>query len=310
MTSTKYILVAIDGTGSATWFERQGGASYTHEFYQLFGRCLSPSLYERTYFAGPDREMFGWDAGPDILRAYRFIKRSIEKLLPIKAVTMADVKLELARLNKRNTPDNVRRVRRDLIAERKEERRKKAKNFSALRIVLVGHSRGGAMAIEIARRLKSDQIPVYFMGLYDPVDRSPMIESSWIVNTRYTFRAVRTLLSSRWYFGNTGGFTFDSVATRGYRTSHGGTGGDVHEFPQGAKDDYSCTCDVTAADRVRYYQPSGSYHSTSIPLATERRRDEAILQENAELRYFNCVSESKRLRSDMLAAARDRGVPV
>lgn len=59
-------------------------------------------------------------------------------------------------------------------------------------IVLIGHSRGAWVALDIAKRLKKDHIPVYFMGLYDAVDMTYFAGHSTVSNNvKFVYHAVR-----------------------------------------------------------------------------------------------------------------------
>ena len=122
-----------------------------------------------------------------------------------------------------------------------------------LRIVLVGHSRGGFIAMNVAKQMP---LPVYFLGLYDAVKRAftngniiagvvtggPIIpvmgllgssaydwlsNAERVSNVQFTYHALRDPeVNSRPYFGNTGrkytGFHEEKL----FYTSHGGIGGD------------------------------------------------------------------------------------
>ncbi len=99
---------------------------------------------------------------------------------------------------------------------------------TSFRFILIGHSRGGHIAIHLAAMLK---YRTYFMGLYDAVERT---ETSWdeskvIYNVDNVFHARRDPgIGSRPYFGNTGLKTGDGgiYIEEFFQTSHGGVGGD------------------------------------------------------------------------------------
>ncbi|MEO1417154.1 MAG: hypothetical protein AAFW00_17855 [Bacteroidota bacterium] len=115
-----------------------------------------------------------------------------------------------------NATDFVRREMRHLFP-------RTTPNETQLRIVLVGHSRGGLIAINVARRLP---FPVYFLALYDAVDRHIGLDGSYIINVQHTFHALRDPdVGSRSYFSNTGRASAGNYKEKAFFTSHGGIGG-------------------------------------------------------------------------------------
>lgn len=124
------------------------------------------------------------------------------------------------------------------------------------RICLVGHSRGGLIAINAARLAREK---VHFLGLYDAVDRHAGLAGDTISNVDYTYHAVRDpSVDSRSSFGNTGrpetipgthlnvsgGWYYEQL----YLTSHGGLGGEVAVHPHGFSEDISCSADTLTAN--------------------------------------------------------------
>lgn len=66
------------------------------------------------------------------------------------------------------------------------------KSVTAPLIVLVGHSRGGWVALDVAQRLKNDGMPVYFMALYDAVDMTYFAGHATVSNNvKFVYHAVR-----------------------------------------------------------------------------------------------------------------------
>lgn len=113
----------------------------------------------------------------------------------------------------------------------------KSNNMHTTEVVLVGHSRGAAIVMDVARELQSDiKKEVLFMGLYDSVDRTWQLGNTTketkgtptIVNTSYCYHAMRDPnMYSRVSFGNSGN---ESSNPKGFKkkffyTSHGGIGG-------------------------------------------------------------------------------------
>lgn len=97
-------------------------------------------------------------------------------------------------------------------------------------IVLVGHSRGGLVAICAARLLQTrGHYQVRFLGLYDAVDMQDGLEGDPIsANVDVASHARRSPdIGSRDFFGNCGTRPLPGVDYREafFRTSHGGIGG-------------------------------------------------------------------------------------
>lgn len=132
------------------------------------------------------------------------------------------------------------------------------------RIALVGHSRGGMVAVLVAKWLQQQSLEVDFLGLYDAVDRAPNTSAAirnaavgsagggWFAaigaafglassdgmdasiipsNVKSCRHALRSqTVGSRWWFGNTATEWENGDGTgwkREFRASHGAIGGAV-----------------------------------------------------------------------------------
>ncbi len=229
-----WILVSIDGTGSRDWRPENGGYSHCHQFYTDFGRhgMAEGWTINKTYLEGPDDQITGADSGDIKRNGQRFIARVIERLFP----------RDVEHLPSMGT--DMRRTRR-LVS-----RRERIASHEHLRIVLVGHSRGGAIVIDMARELRQ-LAQVYFMGLFDAVDRSAWIDGGRVENTRYVYHALRGLEDSRSSFGNTGTEGLSRSQLRTFQTSHGGIGGAPSLNPSGVTSDYSCSVETLTSSIER-----------------------------------------------------------
>ncbi len=197
----KWVLCCIDGTDSKNWVNAKKGNSHTLRFKQNFGKGLSSSDYYKFYLNGP-ADIYAASDAPSI-----------------KAVGLITILSKLTALFYEN-PSRM-------------------KDHNYCRVVLIGHSRGGAIAIDIAKELKNSGIQVFFMGLFDAVDRSTYIEAGSVENVKHAYHALRGLPDSRPIFGNTG---IKGTIWKKFQTSHGGVGGDVVFDPQKAsKGDSSCS---------------------------------------------------------------------
>jgi hypothetical protein len=110
-------------------------------------------------------------------------------------------------------------------------------------IHLAGYSRGGAIAIEVARRIRLEfpeaRIPV--MALFDAVDREREFADLTIIpgNVDFAFHARRDqIVHSRDYFSNCGTMAEPpcKLESLTFVTTHGGMGG-VPTLPGGARPD-------------------------------------------------------------------------
>lgn len=97
-----------------------------------------------------------------------------------------------------------------------------------LKIIIIGHSRGAFIALDVARKLKhiNPFVKIDFLGLYDAVKRTTTLENVTSIpnNVKHSFHAIRAnKVASRLTFG---GMTLNGLTeTKVFRTSHGGIGG-------------------------------------------------------------------------------------
>jgi hypothetical protein len=123
---------------------------------------------------------------------------------------------------------------------------------SSVPICLVGHSRGGMIAIDIADKLQNHGTKAYFLGLYDAVDWHFGIGwDVYVRNSMNTFHALRHPdMESRNFFGNTGILQIGGKFTPAYfRTSHGGVGGSPFPNEVSKSSDLSCLVSFEQIER-------------------------------------------------------------
>lgn len=240
----EFLVAGIDGTGSREWRARDGSNSHIFQFV----RDLRHTNGRAHYWHGPDSAI-PHVAGVEIQRIVPAVIRWIvQTMMPMSPRCPDGV--DPARMMTSCVPlseSDYRQVA-ELLRQQMVEN---------IKICIVGHSRGGLVAVMVAERLRLLRLPVYFMGLYDAVDRASCsigCDASTITNTQHVYHARRDpRMESRGSFGN------DAVMPAGtswyheqfFMTSHGGIGGSPEFHPDDFSDDYSCSVDGLSADIQR-----------------------------------------------------------
>ena len=238
--SPHYIVVGIDGTSSGDWRLPDGSNSHVYRFVHDFN--YGSMGVDRLFLDGPSDTMQGRETEPILQKAHDFVMRRIRQLFPQKA---AGVKpLEMFDVNAcmrqqyyqqqsgygygygsytSTMPAQPLKMPRVVTPQMM---RQQTFNTSELRVVIVGHSRGGLAATVLARML-APVVKVYFLGLYDSVDRQPCLDGASVENVKIVYHARRSPeVGSRWYFSNTSTrYRAEHVEERFFNTSHGGMGG-------------------------------------------------------------------------------------
>jgi pimeloyl-ACP methyl ester carboxylesterase len=241
----RYIVVGIDGTGSRTWMKADGSNSHVYRFVQDFQ--YGAINIDRKYFHGPSDNLMGRESETILQDALDFIKNRLTRLFgpagtqvqPLKMFDVNSCQQSAYYAEQRNdfgyydtTSQNVQipvKINATMLQHQ-------ALSMDDIKIVLVGHSRGGLAATVLAKML-APVIRVYFLGLYDSVSRQPCLDGSTVENVQHVFHAMRDPeTGSRPSFGNTS--TQFSRGTDYYQqkftTSHGGIGGDYVSDPKRA----------------------------------------------------------------------------
>lgn len=263
----KYILAGIDGTGSRTWMETSGGSAV-----RRFVTDFDPQGGAKRFFHGPDNQATGSDSEVILAHVLAFIYEAYH----------AATGLQLPWGGPTDLPAGQRgRAIRETLQTHADR---------VVKVVLVGHSRGGLIAILAARRL---QAPVAFLGLFDAVDRVWGLDGSTIQNVGVTYHALRHPgIESRPTFGNTGRASTGRYVERYFRTSHGGIGGAVETSPSGAFADHSC-----------------SIHFELLELMRTGGPNLAVLTSPAGARASLCAAEARTAEEWMRDNARRHGLP-
>ncbi len=227
-----WIVVGIDGTGSEEWRRNlPGGRSHIYKFVQDFGKPIDPKFVKVVFFNGPKEEIAGADSGIIKQVALSFIINMYMELI-------SQQKIKSIGYYNSSTHNPY---------------------SEYVRIVLVGHSRGGAIVLDIARDIAIHiKTPVYFMGLFDAVDMSFWIDGGNVENTKFAYHALRGNLLSRKSWGNVGLKGLPAENLKSFFTSHGGIGGSPELHPEmlpitkRLTSDLSCSVDTFGKSMGEY----------------------------------------------------------
>lgn len=207
-----YILVCIDGTGSKDWRLKDEMNSNSNSYVKQFHDNFFLTRGFRKYLDGPTNTLSGSDCYSIASDALNFINRSLSDLERLNKLGSV---YEESNTNRHNYSifSNISSLYKDFNKK--------------IRIVLIGHSRGGAIATYVASKLR---FPVYFLGLYDAVNSSTTLPNTdMIKNVQYAYHAKRNLERSRYdlLFNQTALSNVSGMYKEAeFKTSHGGTGGD------------------------------------------------------------------------------------
>lgn len=232
----KYIVVGIDGTSSSSWRKPDGSNSHVYQFVRDFH--YGTMGVDKQFFDGPSDTVAGRESEAILQRALDFIMHRLSTLYPqmnqgnIRPLTMYDVNscMQSAETTMHMQSDGFSylsssttrlpiRVTPKMLSQQ-------PLHSGQVRVVLAGHSRGGLVATNLARML-SPVVQVYFLGLYDAVDRQPCLDGAVVENVKYVFHARRHPdVGSRGSFSNTSTqYKSEYYEQRFFYTSHGGIGG-------------------------------------------------------------------------------------
>jgi len=259
-----YLLGAFDGTGSKDWRKPDGSNSHVYQFYKRFSSGNS----NKSYYDGPNT--IGLNTKDIAAKALN----DLLKVLRGQSIRDGGPSVNRSKGGYQSLPLSA---------------------SGDVRVVLVGHSRGGLIAAWIANELSRFGVPVYFMGLYDAVDRAinldPFnppegsafamdIDPDTLSNVFYTYHALRDpRMKSRTSFGNTARKILNEEVhvyeERLFQTSHGGIG--------------------------------GSSASQNVPSLFS---DNTCTRENGEKRVRVCNNNSAAAQAWIVGRARSLGVPI
>jgi pimeloyl-ACP methyl ester carboxylesterase len=309
---SKYIVVGIDGTGSTEWMKPDGSNSHTYRFVHEFR--YGTYGVDRMWFHGPSDTMRGKETEPILQDALNFVTRRLYQLFPqIKgnhqAFEMFDVNsCKQAEYYSSQMPSSeyggsyahIENLKRPRVVNSMMLRHQPL-STDDVKVVIIGHSRGGLAAAVLARML-SPIVKVYFLGLYDSVDRQPCLDGMVVENVRAVYHARRHPdMNSRWYFSNTSVEYKSDLPAREefFHTTHGGVGGDFNEDPKQVTFGSDSTCVPYGKERI---PTRGGY--------TEVDRTHPVAKK--EGRPINLICEDGKKAADRFIreGAKRHGLPV
>lgn len=256
----KYIVVGIDGTGSREWMNKDGSNSSTYKF--IHDVHYGTMEIDRHWAHGPSDITWGSDSIPILHNALNFVHQRISTLFPhlrsVKPLDMFDVNTCMQSQEIAMESQGYYQAARLPLTVTQKMLKTQPLTTDEVRVVLIGHSRGGLLTTMLARML-SPLVRVYFMGLYDSVDRQNCLDGMNVVNVKYLAHARRHPdVKSRWYFRNTS-LNYDGVEQfeeRFFYSSHGGMGGSyvINEKELTMWSDPSCVPSFTRSTRAGFHQ--------------------------------------------------------
>jgi hypothetical protein len=298
----KYIVVGIDGTGSREWMAKDGSNSSTFRFIRDVH--YGAMEIDRRWYHGPSNVTTGSDSQPILQEALDFIYQRIGALFPnirsrsIKPLEMFDVNGCMQSQEQMDSREYGRTPRMPVTVTQ-PMLQSQPLTTDDVRIVLIGHSRGGLITTALARML-SPVVPVYFMGLYDSVDREGCLDGMNVVNVKYVAHARRHPdVKSRWYFSNT---SLNHTGVQQYDqqffyTSHGGIGGSYITNKNEVATFGDSSCLPTISQNTR----AGVIELTNNP---------ALVKQLGKKMDQVCAEGSQEADKFIRAAAQKWGIPV
>ena len=268
----KYIVVGIDGTGSRSWMKPDGSNSHVYRFIQDFQ--YGAINIDRKYFHGPSDNLMGRESEPILQNALDFIKNRLYQLFGGAGLQNVQP-LKMFDVNSCQQTDYYAQQRNDFgyypngtqtiqipVKINATMLQHQVLSMDDIKIVLVGHSRGGLVATVLAKML-APLVRVYFLALYDSVSRQPCLDGDTVENVQHVFHAMRDPeTGSRFTFGNTSTRYSPGTdyAAQRFTTSHGGIGGDYVSDPRKA----GFGSDTACLARPDYVEVQTHYGTTLV----------------------------------------------
>jgi hypothetical protein len=308
-----YIVVGIDGTSSREWLRPDGSNSHTYQFIQDF-KGNTVTGVNKQWFHGTSDVVMDNESTAIVQQALDFITRSLRRKFPalsinkMRPLEMFDVNSckQAAYYNELSYESNYygnENAEVKIPAKVSDSIKHQNLTTEDVKIVLVGHSRG-CLAVATLAKMLSPIVQVYFMGLYDSVDRNRCFDSTILENVKYVYHAVRNdEMNSRSTFGHSSTKYAGAVVytQKSFYTSHGGMGGDYISDPKrdSIAGDKSC---IPQPKEITVYSPDGYAQTIDNTHPLTRRFGKPI----------NEICENGKKAADLFIrnGARERALPL
>jgi hypothetical protein len=313
---SEYIVVGIDGTSSREWMKKDGSNSHTYKFVEDFKGATVDGITKQ-WFHGTSQVVIDGESEKIVQDALNFIMKSLKLKFPsISINNMTPMEMfDVNTCKQSEYYNNMQRAHGNyytigstfnqlkIPVRVSDVKKHQSLTTNDVKIILVGHSRG-CLATTVLAKMLSPIVQVYFMGLYDSVDRNACFDSTTIENVKYVYHAMRSdEIHSRGTFGHSSTKHASDVdyVSKSFYTSHGGVGGDFISDPKRATltGDSSCIPqpnEITISSSDGYSQVIDNTH----PLT--RRFGKPIND--------ICDDGKKSADTFVRAGARERGLPI
>jgi hypothetical protein len=308
-----YIVVGIDGTGSKGWMQTNGRNSHTYKFVEDFKGGTADGISKK-WFHGTSDNLLDRESDRIVQQALDFIIEILQRKFPQKKISKTSA-LELFDMSSCKQSEYYMEMKRKhnnygsnnlpyrSVKTVVSDSNKQILTTEEIRIVLVGHSRG-AMATTVLAKMLSPIVKVYFMGMYDSVDKNDCLDSTVLENVKYVFHAIRSKeVNSRNFFGNSStvkSSSVDEYIPKEFFTSHGGVGGDPVTNPKKSSitGDSSCIPQPTELYVVSEYGTTVIDNTNLLSRRFNKSIDDICIQGRDEANAF--------IRN----AAKSKGLPI
>jgi hypothetical protein len=313
-TSSEYIILGIDGTSSKEWLKPDGSNSHTYKFIQDFKGGTTNGINKQWYHGTSEVVMDG-ESERIVQQGLDFLMGSLRRKFPNMSINKMRP-LEMFDVNscKQAEYHNQRYYNGDYYGQSTSQTKIPAKvdvamkhqalTINDVKIVLIGHSRG-CLATTVIAKMLSPIVQVYFMGLYDSVDRNGCLDSTVIENVKYVYHAMRSdEMGSRGSFGHSSTKFASGVnyTEKSFYTSHGGVGGDYVSDPKKATITGDSSCIPQPTEIIVRGGRNGIPHKIDNTHPLSRRFGKPIDQ--------ICEDGRKSADAFVRAGARERGLPI
>jgi hypothetical protein len=314
-TSSEYIVVGIDGTSSEEWMKKDGSNSHTYKFIQDFKGGTTYDI-NKLWKHGTSEVVIDGQTERIVQEALDFIIKSLKLKFPSMSINNMRP-MEMFDVNSCKQSEYYNNMQRDhgnyytigstfnqlkIPVRVNDAKKHQSLTINDVKIVLIGHSRG-CLATTVLAKMLSPIVQVYFMGLYDSVDRNACFDSTTIENVKYVYHAMRSdEMRSRGSFGHSSTKHASDVdyVSKSFYTSHGGSGGDYVSDPKKATITGDSSCIPQPTEKTIYMDGMPMVIDNTHPLS--RRFGKPINE--------ICEDGKKAADAFVRAGARERGLPI